>query len=191
MKSFRAVQPNVRMRVTAMETPRQLQSLGDGVIDVGLIRSRTYYPDGVIARIVQRERLMIALATDHPLARHKTLKPAQLRGQPFISPQFSEMGGFAEYLTHLGRIGGFDGKPEYEVIDFITAISMAAAGYGVVLVPESIKAFAPLGLTFKKISDFDDEAPLALAYRARERSPCVKAFVSSVLSLYKVSEGRG
>ena len=58
------------------------------------------------------------------------------------------------------------------------------------LVPDSIKAFVPLGWVFKRIIDFDDEAPLALTYRARERSPCVKAFVSSVLSLYKGSEDR-
>jgi hypothetical protein len=45
-------------------------------------------------------------------------------------------------------------------------------------------------LTFKKIVDFDDEVPLALAYRARESSPCVKAFVGSVLSLYGTPEER-
>jgi DNA-binding transcriptional LysR family regulator len=183
LKQFRTTRPEVRMQVSAMATPRQLEGLKDGAIDVGLLRSRAHYPDGVVAQPVQRERLMIALSADHRLARARAIKPAQLRGQSFISAQFGEMGDFGEYLVNLGRVGGFDTTPSYQVADFISAVSMAAAGYGAVLVPESIKVFAPLGVTFKRIVDFDDEVQLVMAYRSRERSPCVKAFLATVLSM--------
>lgn len=53
---------------------------------------------------------------------------------------------------------------------------------------ERAKAFAPLGVTFKRVVDFDDEVQLALTYRIRECSPCVKAFVGSVLSLNESRE---
>ncbi|ANB72135.1 hypothetical protein AYM40_06945 [Paraburkholderia phytofirmans OLGA172] len=170
------------MHIVAMETPTQLERLSDGAVDVGFIRPRAQYPEGVTARVVQRERLLIAVSTDSPLARAKLLKASQLRGLPFIEPQFNEAAGFAEELAKLGRIGGFDAEPEYRVNDFITAVSMASAGYGVALVPQSVRAFAQPGVVFKALADFKDQVELAVAYRVREHSPCVRAFVVSVMS---------
>lgn len=183
LKAFRAARPDVRMQIAAMETPAQLERLADGAIDVGLIRPRAQYPDGVTAKVVQRERLLIAVSTDSPLARVKVLKSSQLSGQAFIAPQFKEAAGFAGNLAKLGRIGGFDAEPEYRVNDFITALSMASAGYGVALVPQSIRQYAQAGVVFKALIDFEDEVELAVAYRLREYSPCVRAFIDSVLSL--------
>jgi DNA-binding transcriptional LysR family regulator len=182
LKAFRAGHPDVRMHIVAMETPVQLERIEDGAVDVGLIRPRARYPDGITARVVHREKLMIAVSVDSPLARARALKASQLRGVPFIAPQFNEVAGFAEHLVKLGQIGGFDAEPEYRVNDFMTAVCMAAAGYGVALVPKSIEAFSPPGVKFKTLADFGDEAELALAYRVREHSPCVRAFIDSALA---------
>jgi DNA-binding transcriptional LysR family regulator len=180
--AFRARYPEVRMQIVAMETPTQLERLAGGAVDVGLIRPRARYPEGITARVVHREKLMIALSADSPLARARALKASQLRGLPFIAPQFNEAAGFAEFLAKLGSIGGFDAEPEYRVNDFMTAVSMASAGYGGALVPKSIEAFAQPGVKFKPLVDFKEEAELVIAYRLREHSPCVRAFVDSALS---------
>jgi DNA-binding transcriptional LysR family regulator len=182
LRSFRESHPEVRMQIVAMETPIQLERLADAAVDVGLMRPRARYPDGITARVVHREKLMIAIAADSPLAQARTLKASQLRGVPFIAPQFNEAAGFAEHLAKLGRIGGFDAEPEYRVNDFMTAVSMASAGYGVALVPRSIEAFSQPGVRFKSLVDFKDEAELVIAYRIREHSPCVRAFIDSALA---------
>jgi len=49
-------------------------------------------------------------------------------------------------------------------------------------VPRSIEAFSQPGVRFKPLTDFKDEAELAIAYRIREHSPCVRAFIDSALS---------
>jgi DNA-binding transcriptional LysR family regulator len=182
LKAFRATHPEVRMQIVAMETPTQLERLVDAAVDVGLIRPRARYPEGVTARVVHREKLMIAVSADSPLARARALKASQLRGVPFVAPHFNEVAGFSEYLAKLGRIGGFDAEPEYRVNDFMSAVSMASAGYGIALVPKSIEAFAQPGIKFKSLVDFDEEAELAIAYRVREHSPCVRAFIDSALA---------
>lgn len=187
LKSFRAGHPEVRMRIAPMDTPMQLTCLADGTIDVGIIRPRARYPDGITARVVHKEKLMIAVPSDSPLARATALKASQLSGVDFIAPQFNEAAGFAEHLAKLGRIGGFDAEPEYRVNDFMTAVSMASAGYGVALVPKSIEAFSQPGVRFMPLIDFKDEAELAIAYRNREYSPCVRAFIDSALSSVKKS----
>ena len=72
--------------------------------------------------------------------------------------------------------------PRHRVAGFITALCMAAAGYGVVLVPQSMKAFAPANVAFRSVDGYDEEVELALAYRAHERAPCVKEFVECAVS---------
>jgi DNA-binding transcriptional LysR family regulator len=62
------------------------------------------------------------------------------------------------------------------VADFITALCMTAAGYGVVLVPQSMKSLAPADVAFCAIADYSEEAELALAYRTRESAPLRQKF---------------
>ncbi|SPB14637.1 LysR family transcriptional regulator [Caballeronia novacaledonica] len=186
LKRFRAGCPKVEMDIMAMETPRQLESLHDGRLDVGLLRSRSRYPDGVAATVLMREQLMIALAADHPLSQSATIRPSALRDAAFIVPQFSESEGFAENLSSLGRLGGFDAAPRQRVADFMTALCMAAAGYGVVLVPQSMKAFAPADIVFRPIAGYPEQAELAVAYRARENAPSVKRFLETALGLARL-----
>lgn len=58
LRAFRIERPEVDMHITLMETPRQLECLRERRLDVGLLRSRSQYPDGVTATVVKRERLM-------------------------------------------------------------------------------------------------------------------------------------
>ncbi|SAL04373.1 LysR family transcriptional regulator [Caballeronia calidae] len=184
LKTFRKANPQVEMHINSMETPRQLESLRDGQLDVGLLRSRSQYPEGVAATVVMREDLMIALSEDHPLAKSSSISARELCTEAFIVPQFSESEGLAENLANLGRCGGFNAEPRYRVADFVTALCMTTAGYGVVLVPQSMKSFAPADVAFRAVSDFRDEIELALAYRTREVAPCVKKFVDATIAQY-------
>jgi DNA-binding transcriptional LysR family regulator len=186
LKAFRTSHPEVRMDVIAMETPRQLEALSSGEIDVGIVRPRRLYPTDVEATIVHSERLMVALPENHALARRRAIKASDLRGQSFVAPQFNETEGFAETLSRLGQAGGFSIASEFRVNDFITAVSLAAAGYGVVIVPGSIRLFEQPGVAFRPISDFGELVHLALARRLREPSPAVRAFVQSALRTLRV-----
>ena len=177
--SFRRSHERVRMQVIAMETPRQLCAIESGEIDVGLVRPRRHYPDGVEACIIHSEPLMVAMPEDHELARQPAVQSADLRGLTFIAPQFNESEGFSEVLARLAAAAGFSAASEYHVNDFITATSLAAAGYGVVIVPESIRLFGQPGVTFRPISDFHERVHLALAYRKREISPAIRFFVAA------------
>lgn len=80
LKVFRVASPDVRMHILAMETPTQLERLADGAIDVGFIRPRAHYPDGVTAKVVQSEPLLIALPADSSLARVKAVKASSYAG---------------------------------------------------------------------------------------------------------------
>ncbi|MBP0631166.1 MULTISPECIES: LysR family transcriptional regulator [unclassified Cupriavidus] len=177
LTEFRCSHENVRVEVVQMESPRQLEALKDGQIDVGIVRPRRLYPAGVIAKVVQTERLLVAMARSHPLASRASVPARVLAEQPFIVPQFDDEEGFGHVLSALGKAGGFTPHLEYRVQDFISAISMASAGYGIAIVPESMRNFSQPGICYKQIADFSLPVHLALAHRRRELSAAVRAFV--------------
>ena len=179
LTQFRPGHERVHMQVLAVETPRQLQALQQGEIDAGLLRPRRRYPEGVKAVIVHSEPFMVALAENHPLARHASISVADLRGQTFIAPQFiNESEGFAEVLARLAETAGFSAREAYRVNDFVTATSLAAAGYGIVVLPESNRLLNQPGVAFRPLRDFKENVHMALAYRERENSPAVRAFLA-------------
>jgi DNA-binding transcriptional LysR family regulator len=179
LTAFRAAHPAVEVRLVAMETPRQIDALRSGAIDVGFIRPRATYPESVEASVVHREPLVIAMSNQHPLAA-QDVEVRALANENFIAPQFDETSGFVEHLGALGARGGFEPRLAYRVRDFITAAMMASAGYGVVLAPSSIAAIQSGDLVCKPIRGYDTMAELAVAYRTAAASPAARLFVSIV-----------
>ena len=108
------------------------------------------------------------------------LSPSDLAGEVFIIPQFDESEGFSEILADLAKAGGILGQQHQRVKDFISAVALAAAGYGVVLAPESIVRLSPPGIVYRSITAFDRRVNLALAFRTRGNSPAVVALIDTV-----------
>ncbi|WP_233890207.1 LysR family transcriptional regulator [Paraburkholderia flagellata] len=185
LRQFRITHGDVRIEVMAMETPRQFEALTSGEIDVGIVRPWRQHPAGIVATIVQTECLLVAMAEDHSLAASAHVSVRDLKDQHFIAPHFDDDdGGFSEVLTALGAAGGFVPLLEHRVHDFIAAISLASAGYGVVVVPESMRNFTQPGICYRSIADFEYPCHLAMASRRRELSPAVRAFVQESLELF-------
>jgi DNA-binding transcriptional LysR family regulator len=145
LREYRQSHPAVQLRLTAMDTPRQLEALAEGRLDAAPIRPRPSCAAGV-ARVIHREALCVALAADHPLARSHTLHAADLGNEAFIVTQVAESSGFRSRLKRLAAAGRFPIKIVHDADDFETALSMAAGGYGLVLGPESM-----CGLGFSEV----------------------------------------
>jgi len=183
LREYRLSHPTVQLRLTDMDTPRQLDALVNGRLDVALIRPRPSYAAGVTAHVIHREALCLALAADHPLARSRTLKASDLGNESFLVPQLTESSGFGSYLERLAVAGGISIKIVHDVVDFVTALSMAASGYGVVLGPESMRALGFSEIVFRPLADFPEKVELAVAFRAAEPSAAVRAFVDAAMAL--------
>jgi DNA-binding transcriptional LysR family regulator len=180
LREYRRSHPAVQLRLTAMETPRQLDALDEGRLDAALIRPRPSYAAGVAAHVIYREGLCVALAADHPLARSDTLHAAELGNEAFIVPHVASFGGHLERLAAAGR---FPIKIVHDVGDIVTALSMAAAGYGVVLGPESMRGLGFSEIVFRALADFPEKVELAVAFRVAEPSASVRAFIDAAVAL--------
>jgi DNA-binding transcriptional LysR family regulator len=183
LREYRRSHPAVQLRLTPMETPRQLAALAEGRLDAALIRPRPSYPVGVSAHVIHREAVCLALAVDHPLARRRALRAADLSNEAFIIPQVAESSGFRSHLDRLAAAGKFPVEIVHDVGDFVTALTMAAGGYGVVLGPESMRGLGFSEVAFRPLADYAEEVELAVAFRVAEPSAGVRAFVDAAIAL--------
>lgn len=177
LQAFRSAHPAVQVHLISMETPRQIEGLRAGLLDVGFIRPRADYPDGVTASVVHREPLVLAVGRGHPLATRE-VGLRELARESFIAPQFDETSGFVEHLATLGARGEFEPRLAYRVRDFITAAMMASAGYGVVLAPKSIASIESSNIVCRAIRGYDAMVELSVAYRTATLSSAAQLFVN-------------
>jgi DNA-binding transcriptional LysR family regulator len=175
MLAFRKERPRVMLRISEMETPRQLTAIAESKLDVGFIRPRPNYPEGVVVEVLRAEKLLLALPVGHPLS--SGIEIGSLADETFIVPQFEEAGGFAEHVAEFAAAAGPAPERVVRVRDFLTAITMVGAGYGIALVPEALRSLAMPNVIYSEIANYDQKIGLALAYRSARNSPAVQAFV--------------
>ena len=130
----------------------------------------------------------MALAADHPLARGQMLHAADLGDEAFIVPHVASFG------SHLERLAAAGKSPiniVHDVGHIVTALCMAAAGYGVVLGPESMRGLGFPEIVFRPLADFAEKVELAVAFRTAEPSASVRAFIDAAIALGKNREADG
>ncbi|MGH6781656.1 MAG: LysR substrate-binding domain-containing protein [Sphingomonadaceae bacterium] len=178
LRRFRQAHPDVEVRLTEMETPRQLAMIEDGLLDIGLVRSRSDPPPGVRLAVLRRERMHVLLPADHRLAAAERIALTQLSGETLISPHFDALSGFGGMLTGLANRDGFTPGLIRPVRDFLTVVGLVGGGYGVALVPDAVRRLAGDDVVLRPLDGADDlEAALSIAHAERVRGPVVEAFL--------------
>ncbi|OYU34498.1 LysR family transcriptional regulator [Novosphingobium sp. PASSN1] len=175
--------PDVTVDLQMMETPEQLAALGEGRLDIGLVRPRLAFPSVCKALRVHREPLVVGMPADHPLAAFAALSPEALQGQRFIIPQFREKVGLAENLERLCAAGGFMAGEIVRTADFVTAAALAASGHGIVLAPASLRNIGLANIAFRDIAGFDDRIETVLLYRDDAPARAVESILRADLPM--------
>jgi len=182
VRAYRASAPEVEIHLQELETPRQIEEIASGRLDIGFLRARKTYPPEVKTIPLQRDPLLIALPSGGKLARKRILHPADLAAMPFLIPHFGEEAGFLTRLQELGRAGGFTPRILAPVRDFLTVLTAVAAGLGCGLVPASVGNLRIPGTLLRPVQGLDLSADLVLAHRTPEASPAVQQFIFTVES---------
>lgn len=175
MRALRSQFPEIQLMPMLMETPEQLAAIAEARIDIGLVRPRPSYPPRVRSCIVHREQLVIGMEANHPLAAREDIRAKGLAGENFIVPQFHEQVGLIDNIEKLARAGRFPMPPILQTSDFITAATMAAAGMGVVLAPQSLSRLQLEGICYRPVGDHEDMLEIALIYREDAPSRALEA----------------
>jgi DNA-binding transcriptional LysR family regulator len=190
LRTFRDHAPDITLRLNELGTSEQLRQLEDGRLDVGFVRVPRARPELRIETVVE-EPVVAALPDAHPLATHPLLKLADLEGEPLVLLTRAGAPGLREALAPaIDRLGGEE-RIVQEVTETQTVVGLVAAGVGVSLVPESMRALERAGVTYRPL---DGEAPkvrLTMAWRAADDSAVLNRFLEMARAAAPAEGERG
>ena len=145
-----------------------------------LITFDRYLPEApdLIVEIVVRERQLIALQKDNPLAKRAVVPLKALANELFVVGRGAR---HAHSIAALCQANGFDPRIGQEAGDMVTGLALVANGYGVQIVPESIRTVSMPGLVYRSIrAQGDSSIDLQCAYRRDETSLLLAALLAVI-----------
>jgi DNA-binding transcriptional LysR family regulator len=150
IERYRRVYPKVELRLRELVTAEQIPSLLDGSLDLGFLRDGEPC-DGLSIEPILRERFIAVLPTRHRLAGRATIRPADLRNEPFVL--FARrMGPLAlDRTIACCEADGFRPNVVQEAPQWPTVVRLVAAGSGLSLAPACVANFAMPGVVYKKV----------------------------------------
>jgi DNA-binding transcriptional LysR family regulator len=177
LRAFRTRFPAVDLSLRELSPGEQIEALKAGGLDVGFVRSSIDDP-ALGAELVRREMLMIVLPDDHRLAAQRSISLEALKHEPFVMFPRARGPAFFDQLMGLCHAAGFTPRIEQEAPQ-LDIISMVAAGFGVSIMPSSMRNFRRPGLSFRAIVG-GPQVELSIVWRHQNLSPALHKFLDLV-----------
>jgi DNA-binding transcriptional LysR family regulator len=172
---FRASHPGIHIsaREYAMDTLPAL--LDQGRLDLAFVRPPLHYPEGIASVVLLRDRFVLAVQADSPLARQDAIAAPALAQQAFIVPE-QEWG-----TVEVSRRGGFAAQVVSRPGGLVAVLTEVSLGVGCAIVPHSVMASVQLpGVVFCELAGPQISSEIAAAFRRHEQAPAARAFIAQL-----------
>ncbi len=184
LQQFRDRYPHVQIELHELTTDRQLIWLREGKIDIGLIRPPIGDRDLNI-QVIFQESLVVALPTNHHLAKLSEIDLSLLISEPFILFPRQLAPGLYDPIIAICQAAGFSPQVVQECIQMQTIVSLVSANMGVSILPESIQEAQRQGVIYKPIAaslGIEKLAKIAIVWRMNDDSPTIQRLLEIVLN---------
>lgn len=180
LAQFHSERPDVRIVLHNLTKTEQLDALRERRITIGFNRLVPPEP-GLVVETVLRERLQVALPAHHRLCSKKAVRLADLDGEPLIVYPNLPVRGLAQLVLEAFRLEGIEARVEQEVEDVLTAVALAAGGFGLVVTTQSATNLRLPGVEFRPLEASRlRDLELACIYREDDPSTVLRAFLEVV-----------
>ncbi|CAM3741775.1 LysR family transcriptional regulator [Kibdelosporangium persicum] len=154
-----------------------------GEADLALARFTTT-PVGVRSRVVARDRCVVAVPSDHRLARHDSLTFSDFRDEPFVAFPESYGSVVRDVFVSGCHAAGFAPTFAQTAPDSWTSVALVAAGVGLHFTSSSAVARLPLdGVVIREISDQVPPILVHLVWRRADDNPALAQVLHTAAEL--------
>jgi len=173
---------SIQLSVFSDFSPDLAEALVRGRLDLAFMRVEPGYD--LAYHVVDREPLIVLMASDHRLTARKTVRPQDFVGEIFIggARKASVLRTVTEaYL----RRAGLDIKLDHGVDNMAMAMSLVASTGGLALMPTYAKNLLPRSVVSRPL---EGEAPMievAVGYSKSNASPILALFLSRIDQLVR------
>jgi DNA-binding transcriptional LysR family regulator len=133
---FRRTNPAIDFTTHKLVPMAQINAITRKELDAGFTRTPRRYPAGVQGFEIYRQPLMLALPSEHPLARRKHITPAMLKDETFVNSNPERDVGFWGHTETVAEIGNFTPRVVKRDDDLMMVLIYVALGYGVAVIPK-------------------------------------------------------
>lgn len=169
--------PDVRLILHSKYAIDPLAGLNSGALDAAFMRG-PLEADGLEAVELLREQLVIVLPSHHPLARRKTIPVKSLDDLPCITMERRLSPPLHDAAASLYREAKIRMHAVSSADNVLGHLKLVQEGLGFALLPDSISALLPPGVTFRPL-DCDPVPTVAVlvAWKAGNDSRLVRELV--------------
>lgn len=182
--AFQKLQPNVQLEPIELPVDEILPSLQAGRADLAIIPPTETNP-GLVSEKLFSSRVYLACRADHPWARRKSLRWAELQNEPLIFTGTETSQRINALLPN-----GLHVRPARQVDHAGTAIGLAASGFGSAICSDYVRPIARMhGMKMVALVEPAVSRPLEL-YTAKRRAlaPAVLGFRKFVVERLKKNQ---
>ncbi|WP_395320621.1 LysR family transcriptional regulator [Variovorax sp. UC74_104] len=174
LREFRRAYPEVELQLREDNAAELTEALAAGRLHCGLLRVPVARPEGLLFETLLREPVLVAMPSDHRLARgrdkdSRALPLAKLCEEGIILVRRPGAPGLYADLLALCHAKGLRPRVVAEVDRMMTNLNLVAAGVGLSVVPASMHGVHAHAIAYARLADGGQlDAPLTLVSRAEE-----------------------
>ncbi|MDR5782736.1 LysR family transcriptional regulator [Caballeronia sp. LZ065] len=172
--------PNIEVTVTSDYSTELASALAHGKLDVAFMRAEPGH--GLDYRIIGQEPLVVLMPSDHPLAARKSVRPEDLRHQPFIA--------MADKAKVLGQVidgyltkAGVEVEVTQRVDNPAMVMSLIASTRAVTLIPAYVQKLMPWSVVSRPLKGEAPTIDLVVGTSPGNAAPIVQLFLSRLEAL--------
>jgi LysR family hca operon transcriptional activator len=169
--------PDLRLILHSKYAVDPIAGLESGSLDVAFVRG-PLEADGLEAVELLREQIVIVLPSHHPLARRKTIPVKSLDDLPCITMERRLSPPLHDAAANLYREAKIRMHAVSRADNVLGHLKLVQEGLGFALLPDSIGALLPAGVTFRPLDcDPVPTVSLLVAWKAGNASRLVRELV--------------
>jgi DNA-binding transcriptional LysR family regulator len=181
IRAFRSAHPRVSIQFEQGSTPRLMERLQSDQIDAALIRTTVVRSEALRIIPLLDEAMVAAIPSGHPLARagaRRALALKTLADETFVGYPRATGAGLYDAVIGACVASGFSPQIAIEAPQIVVALYLVAAGFGVSIVPASLRRLRFDGVVYRPLAGpHRPRAELNLAMRQDAHSaPAALAF---------------
>jgi LysR family transcriptional regulator, hca operon transcriptional activator len=172
--------PDLRLILHSKYAIEPLSGLHAGTLDVAFMRGPTEAAGLEMVELL-RERIVLVLPSHHALARRKQIPVKMLDDLPCITIERSLSPALHDATANLYREARIRMHAVSSADNVLGHLQMVQEGLGFALLPESMNALLPAGVTFRPLDcDPVPTVSIVVAWKSGNASRLVREFVSLV-----------
>ncbi len=175
IKSFRSFYPQVELVISTMNNADLHRALISRDIDIAVARPELRDVE-LRSEVLGREKLVLALPDNTPLASKSEIALQDLADQTFVLYPRRPRPSYVDTVLSICQHEGFSPAKLELTQDFQSAMSLVSVGVGVSVVPQSVASATRPGVIFRPYQGYNPGTALTIHARLDNRLPQVMNF---------------